>query len=213
MTFLTQNMKYIVSQIIKRLSTGEGNPVIFLSTEFGGGKTHTLLLLFHLFQNRNEGFQYLKDNEIDKDLSISNLPSANLVAIDCKRLDPLKLTLWGEIGKQLNIYDLVKEYDEKRIVPNIDIIMEMVDKPVLILIDELPNYLFSGHSVIVGKKTLSELTINFIENLNAAISNTQKSQLLITLTGGQPIYSEEVGDIIKIKNNISMVNGNFYNVD
>ena len=35
-TFLTQNMRYIISHVLRRLSSGEGGPVLFLSAEFGG---------------------------------------------------------------------------------------------------------------------------------------------------------------------------------
>jgi predicted AAA+ superfamily ATPase len=133
-------MQYLTTIIISRLTIGSGHPVIFLSTEFGGGKTHTLLLLYHLFKNREEGFNFLKSREIHKELSISNIPEIKIVAIDCRILDPLSITLSGEIARQLGQYETVKHYDEQRIVPNIDLITEMVDKSVLILIDELPQY-------------------------------------------------------------------------
>ncbi|WP_458721068.1 hypothetical protein [Candidatus Nitrosocosmicus sp. R] len=29
-------MRYIISQVLRRLSSGEGGPVLFLSAEFGG---------------------------------------------------------------------------------------------------------------------------------------------------------------------------------
>lgn len=77
-TFLTNNMRYIITQILNRLSNGQGEPVLILSTEFGGGKTHTILLAYHILKNRDKGFEYIKNHEIAKDVGISSLPEADI---------------------------------------------------------------------------------------------------------------------------------------
>ena len=48
-TYLTGGLKKLLSETLKRLTTGNGEPVIQLKTSFGGGKTHSLLALYHLF--------------------------------------------------------------------------------------------------------------------------------------------------------------------
>ena len=49
-TFLTKNLRSLASQVVRRLSGVqlETSAVFNLSTQFGGGKTHALTLLYHL---------------------------------------------------------------------------------------------------------------------------------------------------------------------
>ena len=54
-TFLTEGLKRILSSALQRLAGQGGDPVIGLQTAFGGGKTHTLLSLYHLARHMAEG--------------------------------------------------------------------------------------------------------------------------------------------------------------
>src|SRR6266576_3247586 len=47
-TFITEGMRLLLTQVAQRLSEKGGEPVIQLQTAFGGGKTHTLLAVYHL---------------------------------------------------------------------------------------------------------------------------------------------------------------------
>src|SRR5215211_4479651 len=51
-TFLTQNLTALAAEVIRRLSgeRTETSAVFNLATQFGGGKTHALALLYHLAQ-------------------------------------------------------------------------------------------------------------------------------------------------------------------
>ena len=51
-TFLTKNLRSLAAQVVRRLSgiQVETSAVFNLSTQFGGGKTHALTLLYHLAQ-------------------------------------------------------------------------------------------------------------------------------------------------------------------
>src|SRR5437867_13121666 len=44
-TFLTSQMKLILRDSLLRLTKGSGTPATIIDTGFGGGKTHTILLL------------------------------------------------------------------------------------------------------------------------------------------------------------------------
>ena len=46
-TYLTRGLRYLLEQAIKRLTGGGGEPVVDLMTTFGGGKTHSLLAVYH----------------------------------------------------------------------------------------------------------------------------------------------------------------------
>src|SRR6202000_958068 len=47
-TFITEGMGRLLTQVAQRLNGKGGEPVIQLQTAFGGGKTHTLLAVYHL---------------------------------------------------------------------------------------------------------------------------------------------------------------------
>src|SRR5579859_3027945 len=49
-TYLTAGMKRLLKGALERLRGAGGDPVIQLKTAFGGGKTHTMLALYHLLR-------------------------------------------------------------------------------------------------------------------------------------------------------------------
>ena len=48
-TYITEGLKHLLSNALRRLNGQGGNPVVELQTNFGGGKTHSMLALYHLF--------------------------------------------------------------------------------------------------------------------------------------------------------------------
>jgi predicted AAA+ superfamily ATPase len=104
-----------------RLSRGEGQPVYVIDTGFGGGKSFTLILLYHLFKNRHLAKEYIVEYGLDREYGILEPPQANVLAIDCRRLT--KNTLWGEIAASVGRYDEIKEYDKNRVqIKNIEVL-------------------------------------------------------------------------------------------
>lgn len=186
-TYLTSDMKALLVGALKRLARNEGPAVYVLDTEFGGGKTHSLLLLYHIFKNRDLGTLYLRHYGIDKEYDILEVPEVDVVAIDCRRME--KETLWGELAHALGKYEALERYDLKRIPPkNVDEIRNLFTKPTLILIDELPVHLVTASAIKVGDTNLMELTLNFLTVLNSAVSTTNNTLLVLTLTGRQSMY-------------------------
>lgn len=47
-TYITEGMRLLLTQVTQRLADKGGEPVIQLQTAFGGGKTHTMLAVYHL---------------------------------------------------------------------------------------------------------------------------------------------------------------------
>ena len=92
-TYPTSNMKYLLKEALKRISAKAGQPVFILDTEFGGGKTHSLLLLYHIFRNPSLGTKYIRELGLHKESGILEVPSCTVIAIDCRRMK--KNTLWG----------------------------------------------------------------------------------------------------------------------
>ena len=193
-TYPTENMKYVLREALRRLSGKGGEPVLVLDTEFGGGKTHTLLLLYHVFKNRDLGSEYIREIGLHKETGILEVPEARVVAIDCRRIS--RKTLWGELASELGRYQEFEEEDRLvKPVTNIDKIKLLLREPTLILLDELPDYLLKASAIEVGKVTLSELTLSFIYSLVSAVASTRNCMLVISLTGKQTLFERYVKDV------------------
>ena len=194
-TFLTDQMKLLVRDTLARLSAGSGQPVTVIDTGFGGGKTHSLLLLHHIFTSRDAGLDFVRRSGIASDMDICSIPQARIVEIDCRRIT--KNTLWGEIAHRLGRYAEFGEADARREAPmDITGIKRLFDGPALIMLDELPHYLFKADSIRVGKKTLGEITIPFIMELISAVASLPRTCLILTLTEKQSLYEAHTADIL-----------------
>jgi hypothetical protein len=190
-TYPTANMKFILREALRRLSSRGGQPVFILDTEFGGGKTHTLLLLYHVFKNRVLGTAYIRELGVDKEVDVLEVPEVRVVAIDCRKVK--RKTLWGELAEDLGCYrDFEAEDSEMHPVHDIGKIKALFKTPTLILMDELPDYLLKASAKKVGETTLSDLTLSFILNLISAVASSRNSMLIISLTGKQSLYERYV---------------------
>ena len=54
-TYLTESLKGLLVGAVRRLAGRGGDPVVQLQTNFGGGKTHSMLALYHLFSGTAPG--------------------------------------------------------------------------------------------------------------------------------------------------------------
>jgi len=193
-TYPTENMKYVLREALRRLSGKGGEPILVLDTEFGGGKTHTILLLYHVFKNRELGTEYIREIGLHKETGILEVPEARVVAVDCRRI--AKRTLWGELASELGRYQEFEEEDRLvKPVTNIDKIKSLLRGATLILLDELPDYLLKASAIQVGKVTLSELTLSFIYSLVSAVASTRNCMLVISLTGKQTLFERYVKNV------------------
>src|SRR6202140_826723 len=108
-TFITEGMGRLLTQVSQRLNGKGGEPVIQLQTAFGGGKTHTLLAVYHLASRKCP----LKDLAGILDLldhaGMMDVPKANLVVLDGTARAPGQAwkygnqainTLWGDLAWQ-----------------------------------------------------------------------------------------------------------------
>ena len=76
-TFLTDSLRRLLAGGAERLSGKGGDPVVQLQTNFGGGKTHSMLALYHLFSGVQPG-ELAGAEDID---GISNIVSNNIASI------------------------------------------------------------------------------------------------------------------------------------
>ncbi|MBI3910337.1 MAG: ATP-binding protein [Armatimonadetes bacterium] len=197
-TYMTVGLGTILSRVARALwgDTDSGDRIISLQTAFGGGKTHTLVALWHLARNA----EALRSHPAAADLRRvieDRLPTeVRGVAVFTNGMcDPTQgrrtpegvhtRTPWGELALQLGgvpLYDLVRANDETQRVPQ-GIFVEVLRRaaPCLILLDELADYCVGAAAVPVGDTTLADQTISFIQQLTEAVQQVPGAVVVATL--------------------------------
>jgi hypothetical protein len=203
-TYLTLGLKNIAKTVIKGLNGREDaeNRVISLQTGFGGGKTHTLISLFHISKwgKNAAGSEFVKD--LLDYTGVPEFETANIAVFTNTTNDPAQgrtvdgitiRTMWGELAWQLGgkeAFDLIRKNDEDRTAPK-GIFKKVLERcqPALILVDELADYCVSASSQKVGDSNLSSQTISFMQELTEAVASTNHCVAVVTL----PASPQEVG--------------------
>jgi hypothetical protein len=181
-TYLTEGLKNLARNVLSRLSTGQGDPVIQLQTPFGGGKTHALLTLYHLVKASGQ-VAHLEQLQ-DLVTRWQDFSGARVAAFVGTAADPIKgRTPWGEIAYQLGCYEIIKEHDVKRVSPGKELLKEILRKsgPTLILIDELLQYVVKANRVEKIEKITQGQALAFLQELSEAVATSKKSVLVLTL--------------------------------
>lgn len=205
-TYFTAGLKSIAKTVIKGLNGSEDaeNRVISLQTGFGGGKTHTLISLYHICKwGRNS----INSNYVSDLLTYTGTPdfdSAHIAVFTNATNDAANgrvtedgihiQTLWGELAYQLggsSAYEIVRKNDEQLIAPA-GLFKKVLAQtnPALILIDELADYCVKAAARKVGNSSLADQTISFMQELTEAVSATNHCVAVITL----PASPQEVGN-------------------
>jgi predicted AAA+ superfamily ATPase len=153
-TYLTEGLSQLLRQAVVRLGRQGGAPVVDLQTTFGGGKTHSLLALHHLFSGIALNRLPQEVQELVKTAGVSELPAvrqAVIVGVEIAPAQPSSKpdgtvvnTLWGEIAWQLGGaegYALVAEADRTGTSPGAAL-SDLFRRfgPSLVLIDEWVTY-------------------------------------------------------------------------
>ena len=191
-TYVTDSVEIILRDSLLRLAKNQGRPTVLLDVSFGGGKTHSIVLLYHIFKNKDIGTKFIKENNIASKYDIEQVPDVNVIAIDCRHIT--KQTLWGEIADRLGKFDEFKKMDEERKPPkDISKIKSFFTKPTLLMLDELPHYLVKTKSEGLG---FAEANLTFLTELVSAVNNTENTRLIITTTAEQKLL-EDTSDKVK----------------
>lgn len=194
-TYLTDGLLALLVSGVKRLTAQGGDPVIQLQTAFGGGKTHSMLALYHL-AGGNIKLTDIPDGErLAKEIGDVDLPEANIAVLVGTALDPYKPraypdtianTLWGELAYQLGGkkgYDLVAQSDQAAISPGSDTLYQLLTQfgPCLIIVDELVAYarnLYGAGRTPAGN---FDSLMTFFQALTEAVRRSPDSILLISI--------------------------------
>ena len=198
-TFITEGMRLLLDSVIKRLSSRGGDPVIQLQTAFGGGKTHTMLAVYHLATGLVSARKLQGMSSILDAAGIKDLPKANIAVLDGNKLSPnqpkkrgnvVVNTAWGELAWQLGGdkgYELVKDADSSGTSPGKETLTKLLSAhaPCVILVDELVAYIrqFEEGKSLTGGTFGSNLS--FLQALTEAMKAVPNAVLLAS-------YSESV---------------------
>ncbi|MGB9824473.1 MAG: DUF499 domain-containing protein [Candidatus Hydrothermia bacterium] len=156
-TYQTAGLKNILNVAKNRLEGKSGDSTIQLQTPFGGGKTHTLIALYHKAREWN----------------------TKTVVLDGTALKSTD-KLWEELEKQLTGKIEVTKGDT---APGKEALIKLLSEnaPVLILMDEVLQYMTKAAGIKVGDSNLAAQTLAFIQELTGAVAAVGNSLLVLTL--------------------------------
>jgi len=194
-TYLTRNLIGLAAEVVRRLSgiKVETSAVFNMATPFGGGKTHALTLLYHLASAGPKAAEWHGVREILQKAGVEKVPQAAVAVFVGQQFDPRggddgtprRETPWGEIAYQLGgveAFDVVAGFDADGIAPGGDTIRRFLpsDRPALILVDELMNYVSRYR-----KSGLSVQLYNFLHNLSETARGMDNVVLAVSVPASE----------------------------
>jgi predicted AAA+ superfamily ATPase len=208
-TFITEGMRLLLDSVVKRLAGKGGDPVIQLQTAFGGGKTHTMLAVYHLARGEVPASDLPGVPAILDAAGVTELPRARLAVLDGIKSSPNQpfvprsagvpparsgqdgraptiCTLWGDLAWQLGGaegYALVADADASGTSPGKAVLETLLARyaPCVVLIDELVAYVrqFEEGKNLTGGTFDSNLS--FVQALTEALKAVPTAVLLASL--------------------------------
>ncbi|MEK7757861.1 MAG: DUF499 domain-containing protein, partial [Planctomycetota bacterium] len=210
-TYLTESLKRLLVGAVERIAGRGGDPVVQLQTNFGGGKTHSMLALYHLFSGTAPS-ELAGIDAVMQEAGARSLPTPRRVVLVGNRISPgnpvkkpdgtTVRTLWGELAWQLGeaaggareakkAFQRVAPDDEKATSPG-DALRELFKEygPCLVLIDEWVAYARQLHDQSDLPAGGFETQFTFAQALTESAKLAKNCLLVISLpasdTQGSP---------------------------
>lgn len=212
-TYITPGIRTLLINTLQRLGGNGGHPVIQTKTGFGGGKTHSLIALYHLVTSADALINPPTDGkhdkisediraimqeagwELDTDVhpKIAVLGGTYFSTTDStvtETGDPLN-TLWGIMAHHLGgqeAYELVGQAARQGTAPGraqLDQLFEHVG-PCVILMDELVAYVRNAGSA-------KDSIYTFLQALTESVRRSKNVALVVTLPESQVEAGGEEG--------------------
>ena len=210
-TFLTESLRLLLIGAVRRLAGSGGDPVVQLQTNFGGGKTHSMLALYHLFSGAKPT-ELLGVDAVLKEADVGHLLAVRRVVLVGNKISPgnpvtkadgtVVRTLWGELAWQLGFaaggakeakkaFARIQADDERATSPG-DVLRELMNQygPCLILIDEWVAYARQLHDQSDLPAGSFETHFTFAQVLTESAKDARNCLIVISLpasdTTGSP---------------------------
>src|SRR5271165_5542837 len=202
-TYLTESLRGMLVGAVQRLSGNGADPVVQLQTNFGGGKTHSMLALYHLFSGIAPT-ELVGIDAVLAEAEARSLPIARRVVLVGNKISPgnpstkpdgtVVRTLWGELAWQLGgkkAFARLRADDEKATSPG-DVLRELFNEygPCLVLIDEWVAYARQLHDQSDLPAGGFETQFTFAQVLTESAKLAKNCLLVISLpasdTAGSP---------------------------
>ena len=203
-TFITEGLRELLRIALQRFNGLGGEPVIELQTNFGGGKTHSMLGVYHLGSDVP-----LADlpglDQLCSELDIHSVPRVSRAVLVGTAFNPSKIdrkpdgtevhTLWGELAWQLGgaqAYAQIAESDRSQVPPGARALAALFEAhgPCLILLDEWVAY---ARNLVSPRASLPAGTfdaqLSFAQQLTEATKQVSTALLLISV----PQSRNEIG--------------------
>lgn len=212
-TYLTRNLSGLATEVIRRLSgvKVETSAVFNMTTQFGGGKTHSLTLLYHLAHGGPEAAEWKGVRSLLSMAGVAEVPQAATAVFVGTEFDslsgrggadgtPIRKTPWGEIAWQLlgaDGLDIVAEHEKTLTAPGGDVVSRILpaDRPVLILLDELMNYVSRSR-----KSGLASQLYSFLHNLSEVSRSRNNVVLAVSVPASElEMTAEDQSDYERLK--------------
>jgi len=201
-TLITEQIVSILENIVSVIKGESSKKILVLNAFYGGGKTHTLLTIYHALKSPYALLKATPENEdirkrINKFIEdVTKLQRPDLIVFDgyFSELSPSPIspsdvkgykvrTIWGYIAHMLGSYSLLKEYDEKQIAPGASELLKLLEnRRVIILIDEIAYYIKKFQAT--SEENLikySSAVETFMEALAITLNLAKNSILIISL--------------------------------
>lgn len=204
-TYVTEGLADLLRQAAGRVSgADDGAPVINLQTTFGGGKTHSMLAVWHLLggADPNKLPDAIGDIARSAGLGRQRVARAAIVGSEIpvgqatKKPDSTQVhTLWGEIAWQLGGtegYSIVADADRTGTNPG-SAMRDVFEKfsPCVVLIDEWVAYarqLYGRDDLLAGS---FETQFTFAQQLTEAASQTPGALVLVSIPASDSTVNAE----------------------
>jgi hypothetical protein len=212
-TYMTANLLGLGSEVLRRFSgiKTETSAVFNLATQFGGGKTHALTMLYHLAGNGRKAEGWTGVDRLMGKAGVDKVPQAAVATFVGTEFDsisgrggsdgtPHRKTPWGEIAWQLGgqeSFATVAEHERTLTAPAGDVIRQMLPqgRPSLILMDELLNYVSRSR-----KSGLSTQLYDFLHNLSETARGEENVVLAVSIPASElEMTAEDQADYTRFK--------------
>ncbi len=178
--FRTQGMNMLFDTAFKRFKGESDTGVIKLTQAMGGGKTHNMLALALLANDKE-----LRESVLGE--KASGIGDIRVVTFSGR--ENADYGIWGNIAEQLGKKELFRDYYSPLKAPGEKAWINLLkDDKILILLDELPPYLENAKAITVGNSDLSKVTIAALANLFSALGKSQLANVCLVFSDLKATY-------------------------